>query len=365
MEESTLTKKEISYKKRTVYLTVLILFMALAASALVVFGIIGIQVSKSVQTAAYDTKSEIQYSLSFIDDPLYNKNNMEFGEGFISKFVNNIDLAFLYSLDSNSATDISGNYTATALLEAIYNDKDLIWKKEFQLVPSTEFKSGQATKSISLPLSEYINFAKTIQQNTGVTTYVKMTITYSVNASAVIDGKPISEASESTLIVPITGDVIVMGGTPVSEQSKTVESEVLQELLPKEPTLICSIILLVLLACALLCLLILTKGVKSDPIQRELNNIFKKYNSRIIELHQNNHLLKRETVCVKSFRDLLLIADEMKKPILKNHSEDYLNTEFYVFDENKTFLFNTGFLDELADKKDGKALGDIELTLQD
>lgn len=359
-------KKEMSYKKRLAYLMVLILLTAVAAAALVVFGIIGIQVSKTVQTAAYDTKSEIQYNLNFIDDPLYNKTNMEFGDGFISKLVNNIDLTFLYAFNSDSATDISGNYTATALLEAIYNDKDLIWKKEFQLVPLTEFKSGQATKSISLPLSEYINFAKTIQQNTGVTTYVKMTVTYSVNASAVIDGKPISESSESTLIVPITGDVIVMDGTPVSEQSKTVESEVLQELLPKNPALICSIILLVLLSAALFCLIMLTKGVKSDPIQLELNNIFKKYSSRIVELHQNNHMPDVETVCVKSFRDLLLIADEMKKPILKNYNEDHLNTDFYVFDENKAFLFNTKFLDELAEnKEEEKALGDIELTLQD
>ncbi|PKM73088.1 MAG: hypothetical protein CVU91_05840 [Firmicutes bacterium HGW-Firmicutes-16] len=357
--------KEISNKKRTLAVVILLVLSAASMSALVVFGIIGIQVSKSVPTAAYDMKSEIQYILNFIEDPLYNENNMEFGEGYITKYINNLDLTFLYGFNCDNATDINGNYSATALLEATYNDKDLIWKKEYQIVPQTEFKSVQATKSISLPLSEYINFIKTLQQNTGVTTSVKLTVNYLVNTSAVIAGEPVNESSESTLIIPITGDVMVMGGNPVSEQSKAVESAVLRELVPKRQSLIASIVLLVLLTSALLYLFTLTKGVESNPIQRELNNIFKKYNSRIVELHHDNHTADSETICVKSFRDLLLIADEMKKPIFKNNSEDYIDTEFYVFDEGKTYLFNTGFFNDLLGKKDENSLGDMKISLQD
>ncbi|MEA4894888.1 MAG: DUF5305 family protein, partial [Oscillospiraceae bacterium] len=219
--------------------------------------------------------------------------------------------------------------------------------------------------SAGLPLNEYVDFAKAMQENTGVTTYVKLTVTYSVNAAAVIDGKPISESSVSTLIIPITGDVMVMDGTPVNEQSKTVESEVPKELLPKKQSLIGSVILLVLLSCALLFMLMFTKGVKSDPIERELENIFKKFGGRIVELHKNNSIPDGQTVRVKAFRDLLMIADEMKRPILKNYSEDYLNTEFYVVDDNKIFLFNTGFYNEPTDNKTEKESSDTELTLTD
>ena len=49
----------------------------------------------------------------------------------------------------------------------------------------TDFRTGQATCRINLPLTGYM---KNIQLNTSVLTTVKMTVTYTVNASAVIDG---------------------------------------------------------------------------------------------------------------------------------------------------------------------------------
>lgn len=339
-------KRALPKKKRTAYLLVLIFSTAAAAAALVAFGIIGVQVSRPGQAAAYSTKSEIQYALSFIDDPMYNQASIEFGEGYITKFVDSVKLSFLYGFSAANAADISGSYTATALLEATYNDDDLVWKKDYQIVPPTSFSGEKAVESVSLPLSEYIAFAKAMQQNTGVTTYVKMTVTYTVNASAVVDGKPVSETSESTLIIPITGDVLVMGGLPVNEQSKALESRVLRELLPKKPALIVSIALLMPLAGALICLAVLTKGVLEDPVRRELNTILKKYSGRLVELHPGSLIDACDFISVSAFKDLLLVADEMKKPILKSCGDNHLDTEFYVLSENKVFNFAIAHSDD-------------------
>lgn len=333
-----------------------------SASALIFFGIIGIQVNKTVQTGSYSSKSEIKYNLNFIDDPLYNRNSIEFGNGYVAKFVNNIDLTFLYDFNCNKATDISGNYIATALMEATYNNSDLIWKKEFQIIPQTEFKTGQATESINLPVKDYIDFIENLQQNIGVITSVKLTITYTANASAVIDGKTVDDSSEATLVIPITGDVIVMGGSPVNEQSKALEAEVSQDLLPKKEMLIGSIIFLVLLSGALLYLLKFTTGIQIDPIQLQLNIIFKKYSSRIIELYSDTQLENFEAIFVKSFKDLLLSADEMKKPIFKNDCTNYNDTEFYVFDNIKAYVFKAQFLNNKGDKPLAKTIDLITIN---
>lgn len=318
-----------------------------AAVALVLFGIIGLKVNKTVQKASYSSKSEIEYNVNFSDDPFYNKDNIEFGSGFITKFVSNIDLTLLYAFSCGEAKDFRGNYSATALLEATYNDSDLIWRKEVRLVPQTYFKTEQASESVSLPLKEYVELAKNLQESTGVITSVIMTVTYTVNASALIDGELISDTSEATLIFPVTGDVLVMGGTPQNEQSKKVEAEVPRELLPKREMLIGSVIFLVLFCAALIFFIVFTKGIKPNPVEHQLNKILKKYSGRIVELNSAVRIDDNETICVKSFRDLLLTADELKKPIFKNSAENLIDTEFFVFDEPVKYVFEAGCSEEV------------------
>ena len=339
-------KKDIADKKRRAAAAVLIFMVTAAAAALVVFGIIGPKVNKTAQVASYSSKSEIEYNVNFADDSYYNEENIEFGSGFITKFVNDIDLTFLYGFSGGEATEFQGSYSATALLAATYNDSNLIWKKEFDLVPQTNFKTEQASESISLPLKEYVELVKNLQETTGVITSVIMTVTYTVNASALIGGETIADKSEATLVFPVTGDVLVMGGTPLSEQSKAVETEVPREILPKEKMLIGSIVLLIFSGVALIILLLFTKGVKPDPTELQLNKILKKYGGRIVELHPGGRLDRSEAVCVKSFRDLLLTADELKKPIFKISGEKPIDTEFFVFDEPVKYVLETGYSKE-------------------
>ena len=320
----------------------LILMTTAAAASMILFGIIGLKADKTVAKAAYGSKSEIKYNLNFSDDPFYNQDNIEFGNGYVTKLVSNIDLTLLYNFSCAEATEFRGSHSASAILEATYNETDIIWKKEFQLIPHTDFKTKQVTEYVSLPIMEYVELSKNLQEATGVLASVTMTVTYTANASALIDGEPISDSSQSTLVFPVTGDVMVMGGTPLSEQSKNVEAEVPQELLPKREMLIGSIILLSLFVTALLLLLLLTIGVKEDPLELQLNKILKKYGSRIIELNSGARMDEGETICVKSFSNLLLTADELRKPIFKTIGKNLIDTEFFVLDEPVKYVFEAG-----------------------
>lgn len=345
-------KKKVSYKNRKVAIIVMIISAVVTASVLTIFGIIGIQVNKSVQISSYNTKSEIGYNLNLIEDPLYNKDTIEFGDGYVTKFVNDIDLTFQYDFESISATDISGTQSATAVLEAKYNDKDLIWEKEYQIVPQTTFYSKTANAGAKLPIKEYVDFANNLRENSGVTTSVNLTVTYTADTSATIDGQSINETSESSIVIPITGDVFVVGGTPVNEQSKTVEAKVLQELLPKIPVLVSCSIIIFLLLLAIIWLSFFTIGVHESPIELELNKITKKYSSRLVALHESSNISDCETVSVNSFKDLILVADEVRKPIFRKSSADSSGTEFFVYDDPKKYIYKAEHLIEVVNKSD-------------
>lgn len=54
-----------------------------------------------------------------------------------------------------------------------------------------------------------------------------------------------------------------------------------------------------------------------DPATQALEQICKKYGGRIITLNGDKLPGNSGAIALKSFRDLLLTADEMKKPVLK------------------------------------------------
>lgn len=336
-----MNKKKIPEKKRKITLSLLIALMLLSLSSLVAFGIIGIKTAKSVNTADYSTKSEIKYELNFREDPFYNRNTVGFGNGYVTKFIDSIDLSFLYDLKGKGVTDLGGTYYATARLEATYNDKDLVWTKDYELVPQTDLDH---TEQVSLPLQEYINLAKNIQLNTGVTSGVKMTVSFTADASAMINGEQISDKSEATLIIPITNDVLVMEGTPLNEQAKSVESVVQQEFLPKKAMLIVSIVFFLLFTGAFCLVYFLSEGVKTAFVKLQLKRIYKKYGGRIIEMDTDMQTEGLDMICVKTFRDLLLLADQSRKSILKNNSLQDIDTEFYVFDRPDIYVFKAALL---------------------
>ena len=337
-------KKNISNNKRR--LAILISFILTAATIAVcaVFGIIGVPVQKTVQTASYNSRSEIQYKLSFADNPLYNETNLKLGEGYVTKYINSIVLTSSYNFDCKKASDINGNYSVTAVLEAIYNNVNLIWRKEYPFIPQKTFSSGQASDSFVLPLKEYVELVDSIEKDTGVTTSAKMTISFRVNASAKIDGTPVNDTSVSTLVFDLSKDVLVMGGEPKKEQNGNVSKTISKDLLPKKMVLYVTIPLVCLFVGAIIYLLVYTCGVHDDPVKLQLIKIYKKYNSRIVELYPGVNINKLDPVMVKSFQDLLLIADELKKPIFKNSASNYMEIRFYVLDEYKVYIFNTQLL---------------------
>lgn len=329
-------------KKRKWAVVVSVVSAAVLVSALTVFGIVGVPVDRNVIKATCNTVSEIKYDLIFRDDPLYNETDLEFGDGYVSKYVNAMDLDFLYDFNCSEATDINGTYSVTALLKATYNNSNLIWEKEYPLVHEKAFAVGQFSDGYYLPLSEYKEKADAIDMATGVSTSDMMTVTFKVNVSALVDGTPVSDTSVSTLTFNLSENVMVVGGTPRAEQSSNVEETVTQELVPRKAALFITIPLAILSLCSVAFLLAYTKGVPEDPVRRQLRKLYKSYGNRIVELYPGTAICSHSTITVSSFRDLLLTADELKRPIFKKSSADYEGVEFCVIDESEVYVFKPG-----------------------
>lgn len=332
-------KLEIPYKKRRTAVAVLALLILLTSAILVLFGFIGLKFQEKVQTGSYSADAEILYSVKLLENPYYNLEMIEPGNGYITKYADSMDLSFSYILSSGQASDIRGDSQAELVLEAFYNDTDLVWSKAFAILPKTSFYTAQISAHAALPLQEYVSLANLMRDNTGVVTTVRATLSYTVKVSALVDGTPIENSVVATLIFPVTGDVFAVQGEPVSSYSETLVTEEAVEVLPQRETRIFGIILVVLFSGTLLWLLVFSAAMRPDPSTQALERICKKYGGRIITLLGDKLPVTDRTVALKSFRELLLTADELKKPIFRNCCENPQDTVFFVFDEQRCYVF--------------------------
>ncbi len=83
----------------------------------------------------------------------------------------------------------------------------------------------------------------------------------------------------------------------------------------------------------------------------QLSRLYKKYGSRIAELEPGPDILRHNPIMVRSFKDLLLTADELKKPIFKKNADDSVDVEFYVIDEVEIYIFSAHSLLQLQKEK--------------
>lgn len=343
-------KTTISFRKRIVTIVALAVIIAVGAGCLVFYGILGVPDEKVAAKSTYSCISEISCSPILKEGSLYREGNIEFGASYLTSYVDKLDLNCKYDFISADISDISGVYTVNATLEGIYNN-DVIWRKEYPLVKEQKFTDSQAEKKLVLQLQEYRDFIEAMEKETAIQSSVNMNISYSVDVSAQVAGKTVNEKSLSTLQFSVKDMLMQFSGEPITKTEKTIDEVITTETRLTLPQLIINIAVLAFAAVALVLVLLFTVGQKPDLAEKQLKKIFKQYGDRIIELEQGSDIKANNPIVVRTFRDLLLTADELKRPILKTGKDGYRDTIFYVMDDDRQYVYLAKQLTEKEEKE--------------
>ena len=172
-------------------------------------------------------------------------------------------------------------------------------------------------------------------------TNVRMNVVWNVELQAETDGGNINEEMAPFAVIPIGTKYFEISGQLNLEETGSLD-ELRQVELPADGDLIGAYGLGIgILSLALILMLIFTKAGNADPIEKELKKIFKKHRERLAALNGEVSVEEGKGSIVKSIDDLVKIADELGKPIMYRYSADFRKmTKFYVFDDNKTYIFN-------------------------
>ncbi|HHT63197.1 MAG: DUF5305 family protein [Bacillota bacterium] len=301
----------------------------------------------------YQHKAAVNYRVFYKPNSLYAENSMEKDKVYITNYIDYINTFLEYNYSGDRTAEIRGDYSVIAVVEAQErsnneeNQEKTIWSKDFVLVPKTEFsardKAFSLKKELPVNLNSFNEFAELISKESGVAGYQLATIKWDINIEAETDKGTVKENITPTMTIPLRNKYFEVGGEHSVEKPGTIEEAILVVDPQKQVKFItcsvlnglCIIVLILLLAC--------TKGIAPDKLERKIKHIFKKYGTRLVELNLPNgiSLDSKNLWPVKSFEDLIRIADEISKPIMYQYNlADNKNLPvFYVFDDKKIYAY--------------------------
>lgn len=317
-------------------LVVMVISVLLAASL-----IINKTEERTVKKGSLTYKSETLHEVVLKQDTVYNPENIDIGNTYVTRYVENLAAKNKYEFAADIDLVINGMYYATVIIENITNDKKVIWSKEYALQQAEGFqaagKTGQLEEEIVIPLNKYLEFVGNINANLKVPLTSIIKVTFTMDFEAEIGGQTIKDSILTTMEFPVNSNYLEIGGNPKAAKEKVIEETVLVQQ-PKDIKIIVLYIgLFVILLISLLYTLIYTKGIHISSQCIELMDILKKYSERIVTINPKTYMSFKNAVLVKTFRDLLLIADELEKPVLYIPGDE--RVVFYICEDSSMYFY--------------------------
>lgn len=342
-----INKKQINKKIRIALIAAVICAFAVLALFLYKLTSSPSMEEQKVSLYSYHSKSSVNYEVSLRPNDLFEELNQGEDQVYLTNLVDSIKASYTYQFTGDYQADIKGNYEIVAVLEGYTTDKEQktsIWKKQFTVVPKTNFNAKDNKITIKrdavLNIGIYNNFLKKIKDETKVSSDVAVSALMNVNLNAMTDKGLIQDTISSSIVFPF--DTYYF---KISKQQIDDKPGVIQETkeVPSSGNLyrlIFYIIALVILLIFLIALLMLTSNsITNDPFLKNLKRIFKKYGGRLIAFNTEISIIG-DSFLVKSIEDLVRLSDEIGKPIIYRYRKNLREiTKFYVLDERCTYYF--------------------------
>jgi hypothetical protein len=333
------------------------------------------KVQEEVALYKYHHKADFQYQVSLRDNLLYEENALGMGMVYPTAYVDQILAKAVYEYTGDKAGELTGQYRIAARLEGFLQDdkaEKVLWKKEYILVPDTSFESADGQikleKDVTVPYTTYNQFASRVQEDSGLNSSVRLTVDWQINTQVQTEHGLVQEALTPSFTVPLNGRYFEIPG-PLSQEKEEALTETVTKTVPVKGAVVVG-----LSGGALLCLLLLlglklfTRGVQPDEYTKLIQQIFKKYEERLVALQQGLPGEKTSGkegsgdtatyIRVKTIDDLVRVADEISQPVY--YSEPILHEEngyqFYVISDKEIITYDVkpGLLAEASFKEKGQ-----------
>ncbi len=300
---------------------------------------------------SYSNKGSINYFVYLKQNKLYNGNVLEEGKLYITEFVDYIDTNLKYEFIGEKSDNIKANYSIVAKIQGFATESEKIiniWEKDFPILQNRTIKSYNNKISIdervNVNLTDYNSFVKEIKDASKINCQTNLILSMNINLFGNTEKSEVEDSIITSLIIPLDVAMFEITGNNIVDKPGAIEETVQVQILVNKTLVIIYGIILTALIISLIILLFFTQTApEKDPLEKELNKIFKKHGDRLVAL--NSYMAIKNYIEVKSIEDLVKISDETGKPILYKYSDDYKEiNKFYVSGNEEIFLLDLIYL---------------------
>jgi hypothetical protein len=337
-------------KNRRIILRVCLMTAILIGIAALVYQIV-FPKTKNEEVVLYRCtfNQQMNYAVHLVENDIYSDTSLPEDSVYISKLLDYIDVNFqmLYQVDHQA--DIQLEYEIAAKVvgyTANNNSRAEYWSKEFPIeekkVEQITSNSLQKEQDISFKLKEYEDFAKHANDTTGLNLSSDLVVSLTGNIAAQTPKGLLETPIDMQLIIPLLDNAFSITKGQLQSGSDQITE-------PKETTLppdkgkitLISIAAAIGILAFVLSFFLLIEPLEQDYIQKEIMKIIKNYGSRMIALYEKPRKKFEYQYRVTHINDLLILADEIQKPIYYIKEEDTIAEDqtFYVEADHELYYY--------------------------
>lgn len=295
----------------------------------------------------YTFQPNLSYEVHLKENDLY--ENTQQGEGaiYIKNILNFIKINFNTNYQASEVVPLDMEYTVMASIigySSSNGGRTDYWSKDFPLSKNKTFhvesNNLQEEKYIKLKLDSYEKFAGEANKITGVNLSTELVIRMIGNITATTPYGIKNTPFDMSMSIPLQENLIeITKGNMQAIQDNFTERIV--HTLPLEIkyiVLICIIIVL-LITGLVFSIFFIYEPLQQEILRSEVKKIIKNNGSRMIALQNSPNKTFDHTYEVASLKDLLILSDEMQRPIYYIVDADEGAKDYVFHVEDKTDLY--------------------------
>jgi hypothetical protein len=316
---------------------------------------------------SYINNGLINYKVYLKPNNLYEEYYLEEGRLYIYEFVDHILTEFSYEFSGDKDAQIAGTYDITAQIQGFTGDGEKrtnLWQKNIPILSNKRINSNNNSVSLKeetkINIEEYNTYAKEIIESSKVSCQTSLNILFDINLKAVTEKGTVEEKVSPSLIIPLNTSMFEVKSNNIQKPG-SIDDTIQVQLPVNKAKVIFYGIIIGISALGLIFLIIFTKvAPEKDPLEKELNKIFKKHGDRLVALSSEVDISNARTV--RTIDDLVRLADEINKPILYKYSDDYKEiNNFFITNDDEIYVFD---LEDLIPKEEEKTSEQLTVDIE-
>lgn len=318
-------KRKIKMRKSTKYTILLVFFLLFIFFAQLLYNSCCNKHSKQTKEIfSYSDDFSYQYKVNLIENEYMTQEDLKnISKYYITDLINNIELELKYSYSGSDVTKFDTSYRILGELRGYYSgeqEEQEIWNKKYTL-KDYQYLNNTSDKlvineNINLNLSDLNNLVKNFEHMMNISIDARYVVTLEIVNSFEIEGVKKENKFSPQISINLGEKTTTING----QNSK--ETDYITKEYEEKDEINLILVLLAILG-MIVSIVIFFKVIKTDTrvnlinqYRKQLNQILKLCDEKIVELSKKPVFDEDKVVDVKDFEEIIKVSEELFKPIL-------------------------------------------------